>query len=45
LRKAKPTKVEYEFQITTRKRYVSIDEAKGVLRRAGRRMTPARDIR
>lgn len=29
-------KIEYEFQITTGKRYVSVDEAKNVLRRAGR---------
>jgi len=29
-------KIEYEFQITTHKRYVSVDEAKNVLKRAGR---------
>ncbi len=34
--KSKTDKVEYEFQITTRKRYVSVDEARQVLRRAGR---------
>lgn len=34
--KSKDDKIEYEFQITTNKRYVSIDEAKNVLRRAGR---------
>ncbi|NJB68205.1 biotin synthase [Desulfobaculum xiamenense] len=35
-RKSKADKVEYEFQITTRKRYVSVDEARGVVHRAGR---------
>ncbi|MEF3698021.1 [FeFe] hydrogenase H-cluster radical SAM maturase HydE [Desulfolutivibrio sp.] len=34
--KSKKDKIEYEFQITTKKRYVSIAEAKDVLRRAGR---------
>ncbi|MFW5488190.1 MAG: [FeFe] hydrogenase H-cluster radical SAM maturase HydE [Desulfovibrio sp.] len=35
-RKSKADKIEYEFQITTQKRYVTIDEARNVLRRAGR---------
>lgn len=35
--KSKNDKVEYEFQITTRKRYVSIEEARNVLKRAGRK--------
>jgi len=35
--KSKADKIEYEFQITTRKRYVSVDEAQKVLRRAGRK--------
>lgn len=39
--KSKNDKVEYEFQITTRKRYVSVDEARAVLARAGR--VPGRD--
>ncbi len=34
--KSKTDKIEYEFQITTRKRYVSVEEARNVLRRAGR---------
>ncbi len=34
--KSKTDKVEYEFQITTRKRYVSVDEARALLARAGR---------
>ena len=34
--KSKTDKIEYEFQITTNKRYVSVDEARGVLERAGR---------
>lgn len=34
--KSKTDKIEYEFQITTKKRYVSVDEAREVLRRAGR---------
>lgn len=34
--KSRDDKIEYEFQITTNKRYVSIDEAKNVLLRAGR---------
>ena len=34
--RSKQDKVEYEFQITTRKRYVSVDEARRVLDRAGR---------
>ncbi len=34
--KSKTDKIEYEFQITTHKRYVSVDEAKNVLERAGR---------
>ncbi len=36
--KSKTDKIEYEFQITTHKRYVSIDDAKDVLQRAGRTM-------
>lgn len=34
--KSKTDKIEYEFQITTHKRYVSLDEAKRVVKRAGR---------
>ncbi len=34
--KSKTDKIEYEFQITTHKRYVSVDEARNVLHRAGR---------
>ncbi|WP_320169416.1 [FeFe] hydrogenase H-cluster radical SAM maturase HydE [Maridesulfovibrio sp.] len=34
--KSKTDKIEYEFQITTHKRYVSVDEARNVLARAGR---------
>ncbi len=34
--KSREDKIEYEFQITTHKRYVSVDEARSVLRRAGR---------
>jgi biotin synthase len=34
--KSREDKVEYEFQITTRKRYVSVDEARRVVGRAGR---------
>jgi len=34
--KSREDKIEYEFQITTHKRYVSVDEAKSVLKRAGR---------
>jgi len=34
--KSKNDKIEYEFQITTHKRYVSVDEAKSVVNRAGR---------
>jgi len=34
--KSKTDKIEYEFQITTHKRYVSVDEARSVLWRAGR---------
>ncbi len=34
--KSKTDKIEYEFQITTHKRYVSVDEARNVLDRAGR---------
>ena len=34
--KSRTDKIEYEFQITTHKRYVSVDEAKSVLKRAGR---------
>ena len=33
---SKKDKIEYEFQITTHKRYVSLDEAKNVLKRAKR---------
>ena len=33
---SKTDKIEYEFQITTHKRYVSVDEAKSVVARAGR---------
>ncbi|WP_027179337.1 [FeFe] hydrogenase H-cluster radical SAM maturase HydE [Maridesulfovibrio bastinii] len=33
---SKKDKVEYEFQITTRKRYVSVEEARKLLKRAGR---------
>jgi len=35
-------KIEYEFQITTKKRYVSVDEAKNVLARAGRTIGSSR---
>lgn len=35
-------KIEYEFQITTKKRYVSVDEAKRVLARAGRTIASGR---
>ena len=38
--KSKADKIEYEFQITTRKRYVSVDEARRVLARAGRTVAP-----
>jgi biotin synthase len=34
--KSREDKIEYEFQITTHKRYVSVDEARNVLKRAGR---------
>lgn len=34
--KSRTDKIEYEFQITTRKRYVSVDEARSVVDRAGR---------
>ncbi len=34
--KSKNDKIEYEFQITTHKRYVSVEEAKSVVARAGR---------
>ncbi len=34
--KSRTDKIEYEFQITTNKRYVSVEEAKNVLNRAGR---------
>ena len=34
--KSRKDKIEYEFQITTHKRYVSVDEARNVLDRAGR---------
>ncbi len=34
--KSKTDKIEYEFQITTHKRYVSVDEARNVLKRAKR---------
>ena len=34
--KSRTDKIEYEFQITTHKRYVSVDEAKSVVERAGR---------
>jgi biotin synthase len=34
--KSRNDKIEYEFQITTHKRYVSVDEARRVLARAGR---------
>lgn len=34
--KSKADKIEYEFQITTHKRYVSVEEARSVLERAGR---------
>jgi biotin synthase len=34
--KSREDKIEYEFQITTHKRYVSVDEARSVLKRAGR---------
>lgn len=34
--KSRADKIEYEFQITTHKRYVSVDEAKSVVARAGR---------
>ncbi len=34
--KSRNDKIEYEFQITTHKRYVSVDEARSVLTRAGR---------
>jgi len=37
---SKKDKIEYEFQITTKKRYVSIAEAKNVLQRAGRTIAP-----
>jgi biotin synthase len=40
--KSKTDKIEYEFQITTKKRYVSIDEARKVLRRAGREAAAGR---
>ncbi|QLA20465.1 [FeFe] hydrogenase H-cluster radical SAM maturase HydE [Desulfolutivibrio sulfoxidireducens] len=40
--KSKTDKIEYEFQITTKKRYVSVDEAREVLRRAGRDAAPGR---
>ncbi|BDQ37082.1 [FeFe] hydrogenase H-cluster radical SAM maturase HydE [Pseudodesulfovibrio nedwellii] len=33
---SKTDKIEYEFQITTHKRYVSVNEARNVLERAGR---------
>lgn len=36
--KSKSDRIEYEFQITTRKRYVSVDEARTVISRAGRRV-------
>ena len=39
--KSRADKIEYEFQITTHKRYVSVDEARSVLGRAGR--TEGRD--
>ncbi|MBG0776765.1 MAG: [FeFe] hydrogenase H-cluster radical SAM maturase HydE [Desulfovibrionaceae bacterium] len=35
-------KIEYEFQITTNKRYVSVDEARRVLERAGRTVNPGK---
>jgi len=35
-------KIEYEFQITTRKRYVSVEEARRVLDRAGRTVAPGK---
>jgi biotin synthase len=34
--KSRQDKIEYEFQITTHKRYVSVDEARNVAKRAGR---------
>ena len=34
--RSKKDKIEYEFQITTHKRYVSVDEARNVLKRAQR---------
>lgn len=40
-RKSREDKIEYEFQITTHKRYVSVDEARSVVKRAGR--TEGRD--
>ncbi len=39
---SKKDKVEYEFQITTKKRYVSVEEARKVLRRAGRTVAAGR---
>lgn len=39
---SKKDKIEYEFQITTKKRYVSVTEAKNVLQRAGRTIAPDR---
>ncbi|MDD4951336.1 MAG: [FeFe] hydrogenase H-cluster radical SAM maturase HydE [Desulfovibrionaceae bacterium] len=40
--KSRNDKIEYEFQITTRKRYVSIEEAKRVLKRAKRTLDQGR---
>lgn len=39
---SKQDKIEYEFQITTKKRYVSITEARNVLQRAGRTIAQGR---
>lgn len=39
---SKQDKIEYEFQITAKKRYVSITEAKNVLQRAGRTIAAGR---